>query len=161
MKLRKKMFTKIKENLKSFFVIWLILIVLNQIFIFGACFAPYCLIAALPHTGLIAGLITFFMNKEEIKSEKVPNNKINSSSDFLKKDEELNKLAIEIERNRKNSYVVHEIDDEIDFTDDIQNPFCPKCGSKMILRTAKTGKYAGSKFWGCSLFPKCKSIINI
>lgn len=152
------MFTKIKENLQSFFVIWLILIVLNQIFIFGACFAPYCLIAALPHTGLIAGLIVIFMNKEEIKSEKVPHNKTNSS-EFLKKDEELNQLAIE--KNRKNSYIVQEIEDEIDFIDDIQNPFCPKCGSKMILRTAKTGKYTGSKFWGCSSFPKCKSIINI
>ena len=158
MKLRKKMFTKIKENLQSFFVIWLILIVLNQIFIFGACFAPYCLIAALPHTGLIAGLIVIFMNKEEIKSEKVPHNKTNSS-EFLKKNEELNQLAIE--KNRKNSYIVQEIEDEIDFIDDIQNPFCPKCGSKMILRTAKTGKYTGSKFWGCSSFPKCKSIINI
>mgnify|MGYP000863826111 CR=1 FL=1 len=152
------MFTKIKENLQSFFVIWLILIVLNQIFIFGACFAPYCLIAALPHTGLIAGLIVIFMNKEEIKSEKVPHNKTNSS-EFLKKDEELNQLAIE--KNRKNSYIVQEIEDEIDFIDDIQNPFCPKCGSKMILRTARTGKYEGSKFWGCSSFPKCKSIINI
>ena len=152
------MFTKIKENLQSFFVIWLILIVLNQIFIFGACFAPYCLIAALPHTGLIAGLIVIFMNKEEIKSEKVPHNKTNSS-EFLKKNEELNQLAIE--KNRKNSYIVQEIEDEIDFIDDIQNPFCPKCGSKMILRTAKTGKYTGSKFWGCSSFPKCKSIINI
>ena len=152
------MFTKIKENLQSFFVIWLILIVLNQIFIFGACFAPYCLIAALPHTGLIAGLIVIFMHKEEIKSEKVPHNKTNSS-EFLKKDEELNQLAIE--KNRKNSYIVQEIEDEIDFIDDIQNPFCPKCGSKMILRTAKTGKYTGSKFWGCTSFPKCKSIINI
>lgn len=152
------MFTKIKENLQSFFVIWLILIILNQIFIFGACFAPYCLIAALPHTGLIAGLIVIFMNKEEIKSEKVPHNKTNSS-EFKKKDEELNQLAIE--KNRKNSYIVQEIEDEIDFIDDIQNPFCPKCGSKMILRTAKTGKYEGSKFWGCSSFPKCKSIINI
>jgi predicted RNA-binding Zn-ribbon protein involved in translation (DUF1610 family) len=152
------MFTKIKENLQSFFVIWLILIILNQIFIFGACFAPYCLIAALPHTGLIAGLIVIFMNKEEIKSEKVPHNKINSS-EFLKKDEELNQLAIE--KNRKNSYIVQEIENEIDFIDDIQNPFCPKCGSKMILRTAKTGKYEGSKFWGCTSFPKCKSIINI
>lgn len=152
------MFIKIKENLQSFFVIWLILIVLNQIFIFGACFAPYCLIAALPHTGLIAGLIVFFMNKEEIKSEKTSPNKTNSSN-FLKKDEELNQLAIE--KNRNNSYIIQEIEDEIDFIDEIQNPFCPKCGSKMILRTAKTGKYEGRKFWGCSSFPKCKSIINI
>lgn len=151
------MIKKIKENLQTFFIIWLILIVLNQIFIFGACFAPYCLIAALPHTGVIAGLIVFFMNKEESNSY----NKTSLSPEFKERNEEVNKLVKTIEKNKSNSYVVNEIDDEIDFIDDIQNPFCPKCGSKMILRTAKTGKYAGSKFWGCSSFPKCKSIINL
>lgn len=151
------MIKKIKENLQTFFIIWLILIVLNQIFIFGACFAPYCLIAALPHTGVIAGLIVFFMNKEESNSY----NKTSLSPEFKERNEEVNKLVKTIEKNKSNSYVVNEIDDEIDFIEDIQNPFCPKCGSKMILRTAKTGKYAGSKFWGCSSFPKCKSIINL
>ncbi len=151
------MIKKIKENLQTFFIIWLILIVLNQIFIFGACFAPYCLIAALPHTGVIAGLIVFFMNKEESNSY----NKTSISPEFKERNEEVNKLVKTIEKNKSNSYVVNEIDDEIDLIDDIQNPFCPKCGSKMILRTAKTGKYAGSKFWGCSSFPKCKSIINL
>jgi restriction system protein len=37
---------------------------------------------------------------------------------------------------------------------------CPKCGSDMVLRTAKKGKYAGQKFWGCSDFPLCRSIIK-
>jgi restriction system protein len=37
---------------------------------------------------------------------------------------------------------------------------CPKCGSKMVLRTAIKGKYAGQKFWGCSGFPGCKSILK-
>ena len=38
---------------------------------------------------------------------------------------------------------------------------CPKCGAPMILRTASKGKNQGSKFYGCSQYPKCKSIINI
>ena len=38
---------------------------------------------------------------------------------------------------------------------------CPKCGSKMILRTATKGERTGKQFWGCSTFPKCKCIINI
>jgi restriction system protein len=33
---------------------------------------------------------------------------------------------------------------------------CPKCGSSLVLRTAKKGPSSGSKFWGCSAFPKCK-----
>jgi restriction system protein len=35
---------------------------------------------------------------------------------------------------------------------------CPLCGSEMVLRKAKTGKYAGQQFWGCKSFPKCRSI---
>jgi restriction system protein len=37
---------------------------------------------------------------------------------------------------------------------------CPKCGSEMVLRTAKKGDYAGQKFLGCSEFPKCRGIIK-
>jgi restriction system protein len=40
-----------------------------------------------------------------------------------------------------------------------QNPVCPKCGAEMVLRTAKKGKHAGEKFWGCSKFPRCRSIL--
>jgi predicted RNA-binding Zn-ribbon protein involved in translation (DUF1610 family) len=35
---------------------------------------------------------------------------------------------------------------------------CPKCGSEMILRTAKSGANQGEKFWGCSNFPQCRGI---
>jgi len=33
---------------------------------------------------------------------------------------------------------------------------CPKCGAKMVLRTAKRGENTGNKFWGCSQFPKVR-----
>lgn len=35
---------------------------------------------------------------------------------------------------------------------------CPKCGSQMVLRTARAGSNAGRKFWGCSAFPKCRVV---
>ena len=37
-------------------------------------------------------------------------------------------------------------------------PACPTCGSSMILRTARRGSNAGSQFWGCSTYPKCRGI---
>ena len=40
-----------------------------------------------------------------------------------------------------------------------ENPtplLCPLCGSAMVLRTAKKGPTAGSLFYGCSKYPKCK-----
>jgi ATP-dependent DNA helicase RecQ len=36
---------------------------------------------------------------------------------------------------------------------------CPKCGSLMILRTAKRGPNAGGKFYGCSRYPNCKATV--
>ena len=38
---------------------------------------------------------------------------------------------------------------------------CPKCGGTLVLRTSIRGTYAGSQFWGCSNYPKCKYIKNI
>ena len=38
---------------------------------------------------------------------------------------------------------------------------CPKCGEDMVLRTAKRGGAKGSKFWGCSTYPKCKVVQNV
>ena len=35
---------------------------------------------------------------------------------------------------------------------------CPKCGSKLVVRTTKSGARAGQKFWGCSAFPKCRIV---
>lgn len=35
-------------------------------------------------------------------------------------------------------------------------PACPACGKPMVLRTARKGKHAGSQFWGCAGYPKCK-----
>ena len=38
---------------------------------------------------------------------------------------------------------------------------CPKCGSKLVLRTAKKGENAGNQFYGCCAFPKCRYVRNV
>lgn len=35
-------------------------------------------------------------------------------------------------------------------------PTCPQCSSAMVLRTARKGSNAGSAFWGCPQYPKCR-----
>jgi len=40
-----------------------------------------------------------------------------------------------------------------------ETPNCPKCNNEMVLRTAKSGKNKGNQFWGCSNFPKCRSMV--
>ena len=47
---------------------------------------------------------------------------------------------------------------------DAQNPdspACPSCGGAMSIRTARSGKRAGSQFWGCCKYPECSGIVSI
>ncbi len=37
---------------------------------------------------------------------------------------------------------------------------CPKCGGKLIMKTAAKGANKGNQFWGCANFPKCRYIKN-
>lgn len=39
-------------------------------------------------------------------------------------------------------------------------PKCPRCGSRMVLRTARQGPNAGNRFWGCSRYPACKGTVE-
>ena len=38
---------------------------------------------------------------------------------------------------------------------------CPKCGGQLVKRIAKTGRFKGKEFLGCTNYPKCKFIRNI
>ena len=42
-------------------------------------------------------------------------------------------------------------------SDPEQSRRCPRCGNAMVLRTTKRGESAGSRFWGCSGYPKCRA----
>ncbi|MEF2522043.1 NERD domain-containing protein [Vibrio mimicus] len=35
---------------------------------------------------------------------------------------------------------------------------CSRCGSDMVVRETKRGEDKGKQFWGCSSFPKCRSV---
>ena len=37
-------------------------------------------------------------------------------------------------------------------------PICPDCGQPMVLRTNRA---KGSRFWGCSAYPKCRGTLPI
>ena len=52
------------------------------------------------------------------------------------------------------STIINELNDKGDM-------ICPRCGSKLVLRTAKKGDNAGNQFYGCSTFPKCRYIKNL
>ena len=58
------------------------------------------------------------------------------------------------ERQRKNQTVRSDPTDR----SDPMIPACPLCGKPMALRTARKGAAAGSQFWGCCAYPRCKGV---
>lgn len=43
----------------------------------------------------------------------------------------------------------------------VPTPRCPKCGSTMVQKTARSGTHAGQQFWACSTYPTCKGVISV
>jgi ssDNA-binding Zn-finger/Zn-ribbon topoisomerase 1 len=37
---------------------------------------------------------------------------------------------------------------------------CFKCGSEMVVRKAKEGRFAGREFYGCSRYPDCTATVH-
>ncbi len=37
-----------------------------------------------------------------------------------------------------------------------EEPICPRCGEKLVMRTVRKGERQGKQFRGCSGFPKCR-----
>jgi hypothetical protein len=55
---------------------------------------------------------------------------------------------LEASNARFNPEILRLLDDE--------RKICPKCEQEMVLRTAAKGPTPGSKFWGCSTYPRCR-----
>lgn len=55
-------------NAKFAFSTWVILTIVNQIVFFGACLAPYCILASIPHVSLITFGIMYMMYKSALST---------------------------------------------------------------------------------------------
>ena len=51
---------------------------------------------------------------------------------------------------------IEDINKRLDVNETLDKKICPRCGSELVLRTAKRGAHAGEQFYGCSSFPKCR-----
>lgn len=157
----KKILISIIKNFQTFLVIWAVILILNQLFIFHACFAPYCLIAAMPHTLVIAAIILYF-SIEDTDEQAKPRTGSKAKTMTVEEAHEVASEAIKKFSN-ENKSTFTQPKEPINFDDfeDIKAPYCPKCGSTMVLKTARKGKYAGQNFWGCSTYPDCNGVLNV
>lgn len=68
------------------------------------------------------------------------------------------KTAVE-EAIQKNENTCSAEETEVDSTPAEGAPKCPKCLAPMLLRKAQSGINKGKEFWGCSQYPKCRTLI--
>ena len=57
----------IKKHINAFLAVWVVILFINQTFIFG-CLAPYCVVAGMPHTALLAFLFVWFVSDNDDES---------------------------------------------------------------------------------------------
>ena len=105
--------------------------------------------------------------KSDNKTSKQTN--IELGNKILSLNHEERKDYIEKFKELKDAVEKEEAEIKVDVPSTDNNPqfdttaekICPRCGNKLVLRTAKRGANQGNQFWGCSSYPKCKYIENI
>lgn len=53
-----------------------------------------------------------------------------------------------------------EVAPKVEVESQTEEKICPKCGGKLVLKTASRGANSGKEFYGCSNFPKCRYILS-
>ncbi len=56
--------------------------------------------------------------------------------------------------------VTEKSESKITYQKEAKEKICPKCGGRLVLKTASRGANAGKEFYGCSNFPKCRYILS-
>ncbi len=81
---------------------------------------------------------------------------IKSHRELLLTDQEMDKSLYLLKQLKQNSNITNR--NHIKSLNDRYNSdtVCPKCGSALVERTARQGHTSGTKFLGCSSYPKCR-----
>ncbi len=88
---------------------------------------------------------------------------IKSKKEKVISKDEVSKIISQIEAGRlTKSFKTHRehVKHVKNIVEDKKRNTCPKCGSKLVLRTAKKGANTGNQFYGCSNYPKCRYTTN-
>ena len=85
--------------------------------------------------------------------EKVLELNISDRTDYIQKFETLVEETKSCAQEIKNNQTTKPTEDD--------GGVCPRCGGKLVLRTAKRGDNKGNQFYGCTSYPKCRYIRNV
>lgn len=116
--------------------------------------------------------VVFFIGECEFKTDMPDNVMTEGVSSYIEgfslkclNPAQVEKIEGKLRTLKENSNLTNE--DHLDSLEKRHNPSaptgsqqCPRCGGKLVERTATNRKYAGTTFMGCSRFPSCKFILS-
>lgn len=96
------------------------------------------------------------MNNDEMlkKANFFLNRNIEERKDYSLKYEELLKEQLSSKTATKKIFKPTKPTESVKPTE--KSKVCPRCGSGLVLRTAKRGDNKGNQFYGCGSYPKCR-----
>lgn len=112
--------------------------------------------------------VIFFVGDCEFKTS-LPDNVINSRlgkyvkqfKDHVLKPEEINRIVEKLDKHVSESSLTTREHIRSLRERHSSSTVCPKCGSNLVERTARNGPNAGSKFFGCEKYPRCRFTKNV
>lgn len=112
--------------------------------------------------------VVYFVGDCKFKTT-LPDNVINSGVDrFIKRfrnqilsTEDVNQVIKAIEKHLSESSLSNRAHIRSLRKRHSSNTICPRCGLRLIEKTAKQGPNAGTKFLGCENYPKCRFTKNV
>ena len=94
-------------------------------------------------------------------AQKLLESNIEDRKDYLEKYRELlQEVEDEAEISSENEPQIQR-EEITDTQNQMTERICPRCGAKLVLRTARKGNRAGQQFYGCTAFPKCRYVEQI
>lgn len=106
--------------------------------------------------------VVFFIGDCEFKTP-MPQNVLNNGlcqyikgfQDVVFTQEEVDEIRVRLQRTKAAKLVSHKEHVE-GLKERHGGDNCPKCGSSLVLRTARKGTNSYGQFYGCSNYPKCR-----
>lgn len=90
-------------------------------------------------------------------AQKLLESNVEDRKDYLEKYRDLLQEVEETETCLENDPQIQD-KETTETKERMSEKICPRCGAKLVLRTAKKGNRTGQQFYGCTAFPKCRYV---
>jgi restriction system protein len=91
-----------------------------------------------------------------VKGIFAPTEFIKTKRQVLLTDKEVDDLCEKVRTAKGNTTIMNQITHVRSLKQKFNDDICPKCGGKLLARTASKGTSIGTKFLGCENYPKCR-----